>query len=144
MVLQSKSQIFMHAFLQRVGDALPVRLARLSLAVNYPVVRGKSLLWAGEWDKRENEWTLHVTVQYWTLANIPEPARKQGFPDTDTHKTRGSGLGQGEITEVTQPRQEGTAAPNAFGSLLMYKTITDSTDTVEFRMPKGRRNKENA
>lgn len=63
---------------------------------------------------------------------------------TDTYKTHRSGLSQGEITKVTQSRQEGIAASNAFGSLVMCKTITDSTDTVAFRMPKGRGNKNNA
>lgn len=63
---------------------------------------------------------------------------------TDTYKTHRSGLSGGEIAKVTQSRQEGRVASNAFGSLVMCKTITDSTDTVAFRMPKGRGNKMNA
>lgn len=63
---------------------------------------------------------------------------------SNTYKTHRSRLSWGEITKVTQSRQEGIAASNAFGSLVMWKTITDSTDTVAFRMPKGRGNKKNA
>ena len=76
-------------------------------------------------------------MQYRTVANLPDPVHKQGFPDIDSYKIYSSEVSQREITKVTASRYERIAAPNAFTTLLRSKGTTQSIGNVAFRMPKG-------
>jgi len=51
-----------------------------------------------------------VTMQYRTVANIPDSVHTQGFPDIASYKIHSSGVNLGETTKVTAFRQETVTA----------------------------------